>query len=571
MKNSSVTDKKLEKLRFLRNYFYESTNVQEQEIIAFKNKLQTLNNINYHNVPDNTINSTSELIKINAPIQNFSDQIITTENIRNNSLYGNDFSIIEDSNRHPFIRSGISEDSDYTSDVSFPINHHQQNSSTNHWNNQLHPPNGYIQRDAGRYKEENYYMDINNQEMQNISGYNSQFNSKQLNDHNTHEENIYYTNNHSNSEIYNDQYNTLNDEDIRINKSYNYDEVNKSSNYYNSMSKYLDDNEYIKDSIEISHPSNEDYYISNDKNMINDITCYQNYYPMYQENDNHQVNVPHLNTENSTNNYNYQNTYYTQYDEKQCNFEKDLSNTHEYNNEVYDDYKVDTPNSSRTIYESDRTNIPYLPSSATASDSDNKGVPLIRQTSNRQQRRDTFKKDSSQIQIPLDDELINIKMNKNTNYYDESNNCYYQSNHDVDVYHQDDYETVSDTTIKHDWKNDNGSLIIDNTEPLSYNSRSITYNNKKIPEYYVEYDTVPTVDSSNDEFNQYYSNNEENEHDKDNCIKENSPEKVLMSEEDLKKEKENIARKNMYKELWKKAYCEVCKQVGLKLIISVGD
>lgn len=211
--------------------------VQEQEIIAFKNKLQTLNNINYHNVPDNTINSTSELIKINAPIQNFSDQIITTENIRNNSLYGNDFSIIEDSNRHPFIRSGISEDSDYTSDVSFPINHHQQNSSTNHWNNQLHPPNGYIQRDAGRYKEENYYMDINNQEMQNISGYNSQFNSKQLNDHNTHEENIYYTNNHSNSEIYNDQYNTLNDEDIRINKSYNYDEM--IMNILKILSKFL--------------------------------------------------------------------------------------------------------------------------------------------------------------------------------------------------------------------------------------------------------------------------------------------------------------------------------------------
>ncbi|KAE9552893.1 hypothetical protein FO519_003878 [Halicephalobus sp. NKZ332] len=39
--------------------------------------------------------------------------------------------------RAPF-HSGISEDSDYTSDVSFPI-HHQQNSSTHQWDSHLHP------------------------------------------------------------------------------------------------------------------------------------------------------------------------------------------------------------------------------------------------------------------------------------------------------------------------------------------------------------------------------------------------------------------------------------------------
>uniref|UniRef100_F1KQH3 Phorbol ester/diacylglycerol-binding protein unc-13 n=1 Tax=Ascaris suum TaxID=6253 RepID=F1KQH3_ASCSU len=40
--------------------------------------------------------------------------------------------------RAPFTHSGISEDSDYTSDVSFPI-HHQPNSSVHQWDSHLHP------------------------------------------------------------------------------------------------------------------------------------------------------------------------------------------------------------------------------------------------------------------------------------------------------------------------------------------------------------------------------------------------------------------------------------------------
>jgi hypothetical protein len=41
-------------------------------------------------------------------------------------------------NRAPFVHSGISEDSDYTSDVSFPI-HHQNNSSTHQWHSYIRP------------------------------------------------------------------------------------------------------------------------------------------------------------------------------------------------------------------------------------------------------------------------------------------------------------------------------------------------------------------------------------------------------------------------------------------------
>uniref|UniRef100_A0A7E4UU22 C2 domain-containing protein n=1 Tax=Panagrellus redivivus TaxID=6233 RepID=A0A7E4UU22_PANRE len=42
--------------------------------------------------------------------------------------------------RAPFVPSGISEDSDYTSDVSFPIHHQQQpNSSAHQWDSHLHP------------------------------------------------------------------------------------------------------------------------------------------------------------------------------------------------------------------------------------------------------------------------------------------------------------------------------------------------------------------------------------------------------------------------------------------------
>jgi hypothetical protein len=41
-------------------------------------------------------------------------------------------------NRAPFQHSGLSEDSDYTSDVSAPV-FHQTNSSTHQWDSHLHP------------------------------------------------------------------------------------------------------------------------------------------------------------------------------------------------------------------------------------------------------------------------------------------------------------------------------------------------------------------------------------------------------------------------------------------------
>lgn len=48
--------------------------------------------------------------------------------------------------RAPFTHSGISEDSDYTSDVSFPI-HHQPNSSVHQWDSHLHPRRHSRQQD----------------------------------------------------------------------------------------------------------------------------------------------------------------------------------------------------------------------------------------------------------------------------------------------------------------------------------------------------------------------------------------------------------------------------------------
>uniref|UniRef100_A0A0K0F6L4 C2 domain-containing protein n=1 Tax=Strongyloides venezuelensis TaxID=75913 RepID=A0A0K0F6L4_STRVS len=546
---------------------------QEEEIISFQNKLQALNNINYQNVPNNTTTlCTSEFVKINAPTQNFSNHLTIADNVGNKSLYGNDFSVIEDSNRHPFIRSGISEDSDYTSDVSFPINHHQQNTATNHWNNQSHPPNGYIQRDAGEYKEQNYHMDVNCQEMQHISGYDSQFDNKQLNDHSTHEEDIYYTNIHNNSENYTDfkdQLNTIDDGKIGINSHFDYSDDNRPSGYYNSMAKYLDDNEYVKNPMEITHQPHENYYIPCDKDMIsvNEVPCYQNYYPVYQDDNNHQDNIPHMQSKDSIDNYNFQNTYHTQYDDNKYSYDEGSVSTHVYSHGRYDDYKADTPTSSRTLYESDKTNIPYLPSSATASDSDFRGIPLVQKVSNTQQRRDVFRKDSNQMRLPTDDEFrspTSVDTNKIAKYDDESDDFYYQSGQDIDIYHQDYYETVSDTTNKQDWKNDDSSLIIDNTEPLSYNSRSVTYYNKKVPEYYIEYDTVPTADSSNEDNQQYYLQKEE-EGERYDHFEEKTLDKPIMSKEELEIEYKNNIRKNKYKELWKKAYFEVCKQVGLKV------
>ncbi|KAK5966072.1 hypothetical protein GCK32_016450, partial [Trichostrongylus colubriformis] len=48
-----------------------------------------------------------------------------------------DHGVLGNHQRAPFTHSGISEDSDYTSDVSFPI--HQPNSSAHQWDSHLHP------------------------------------------------------------------------------------------------------------------------------------------------------------------------------------------------------------------------------------------------------------------------------------------------------------------------------------------------------------------------------------------------------------------------------------------------
>uniref|UniRef100_A0A915DDA0 Uncharacterized protein n=1 Tax=Ditylenchus dipsaci TaxID=166011 RepID=A0A915DDA0_9BILA len=50
--------------------------------------------------------------------------------------------------RAPFNHSGVSEDSDYTSDVSFPIQHHQHqpNSSVHQWDSHLHPNTHHLKR-----------------------------------------------------------------------------------------------------------------------------------------------------------------------------------------------------------------------------------------------------------------------------------------------------------------------------------------------------------------------------------------------------------------------------------------
>nr|CDJ84388.1 C2 calcium-dependent membrane targeting domain containing protein [Haemonchus contortus] len=54
-----------------------------------------------------------------------------------NRLIDNDQGVLGGHQRVPFTHSGISEDSDYTSDVSFPI--HQPNSSAHQWDSHLHP------------------------------------------------------------------------------------------------------------------------------------------------------------------------------------------------------------------------------------------------------------------------------------------------------------------------------------------------------------------------------------------------------------------------------------------------
>ncbi|RCN37303.1 hypothetical protein ANCCAN_16820 [Ancylostoma caninum] len=55
-----------------------------------------------------------------------------------NRLIDSDQVVPNSHQRVPFTHSGISEDSDYTSDVSFPI-HHQPNSSAHQWDSHLHP------------------------------------------------------------------------------------------------------------------------------------------------------------------------------------------------------------------------------------------------------------------------------------------------------------------------------------------------------------------------------------------------------------------------------------------------
>uniref|UniRef100_A0A1I7YZU3 C2 domain-containing protein n=1 Tax=Steinernema glaseri TaxID=37863 RepID=A0A1I7YZU3_9BILA len=56
-----------------------------------------------------------------------------------NSLIESEQLPLQHQSRAPFNHSGISEDSDYTSDVSFPIHHHQPNSSVHQFESHLHP------------------------------------------------------------------------------------------------------------------------------------------------------------------------------------------------------------------------------------------------------------------------------------------------------------------------------------------------------------------------------------------------------------------------------------------------
>uniref|UniRef100_A0A0N5A205 C2 domain-containing protein n=1 Tax=Parastrongyloides trichosuri TaxID=131310 RepID=A0A0N5A205_PARTI len=517
---------------------------QEQEIIAFQTKLQSLNNTNYHNVP-HTTNYTPQLINIATPTQNFLKSPICEE--RGNSFYGNDLSIVEDSNRHPFIRSGVSEDSDYTSDVSFPINHHQQNSSTSHWNNQIHPPNGYVQRNAGEYSEEvyhNYHMDINCQEISHMSEYNEQFiDRKAVNQEDLHGENIYY----ENPDDYNylKQYNNISkDEEIAQSRRYDSETLNDSSEYYSAVPKYD------------TQKPNDNYYMNSERDIMhmNEINSYQNFYPTQ----NVETNQNFINDEVPLSDYNISNNYQPSNNIGKNIYEEEIIDNHEYNSERYDEYKTDTPTSSRTLYESDRTNVPYFASSATASDSENRKVPVMRQVSNSQQRRDAFRKDSTQMRTPLDDEY-GLSFEQHTSKMYNNDDIYYPQ--DIEIYRQDDYESVSDyNQSETDWKNNKSNNTIDNMEPLSYNSRPNNYYGKKSPEFYVEYDTVPIKNKTYEDNNYLESHDNENY---DNFVEETSEKPYSNDKNELKSE--DKLRREKYKELWKKAYCEVCKQVGLKV------
>ncbi|XGW20031.1 hypothetical protein V3C99_003670 [Haemonchus contortus] len=70
-----------------------------------------------------------------------------------NRLIDNDQGVLGGHQRVPFTHSGISEDSDYTSDVSFPI--HQPNSSAHQWDSHLHPHRyRHHQKDTASYEDE---------------------------------------------------------------------------------------------------------------------------------------------------------------------------------------------------------------------------------------------------------------------------------------------------------------------------------------------------------------------------------------------------------------------------------
>ncbi|KAK0427328.1 hypothetical protein QR680_010173 [Steinernema hermaphroditum] len=67
-----------------------------------------------------------------------------------NSLIESEQLPLQHQSRAPFNHSGISEDSDYTSDVSFPIHHHQPNTSVHQFESHLHPHRNSVTTPTGQ-------------------------------------------------------------------------------------------------------------------------------------------------------------------------------------------------------------------------------------------------------------------------------------------------------------------------------------------------------------------------------------------------------------------------------------
>uniref|UniRef100_A0AC35TU58 Phorbol-ester/DAG-type domain-containing protein n=1 Tax=Rhabditophanes sp. KR3021 TaxID=114890 RepID=A0AC35TU58_9BILA len=232
-----------------------------------------------------------------------------------------------------------------------------------------------------------------------------------------------------------------------------------------------------------------------------------------------------------------------------------------------DDYNTDRASSSHTMYNDDRQST-FNRRDSLSPTNYAKGA-LVRKKSNSKQRREAFRKESVNPHKPYEEYTLaanhqreNFDSNKTSShetFYTDNpadssyrNSPAYQNRHDdgVDIYRQEDLQREVD---QQKWDEQLA-------EPLSYNSRPSNnyYENKEIPKYTSEYDTVPERDpyEDSDEVRKFRERQLEEAEKYDNFNEDaiQPKESPIIESEGTKKNRG----------LWRLAYKEVCKQAGLK-------